>query len=871
MQARIWQAVATRFISSSAQWHLKSPVVPLETQRLCSYLSISEEKAETPSEEKKKGEAMLVRNPNVCYNLTVKNANQVWKTSDIYGSELPILAVQLFWTIFVTRIFIIIARPLHLPSLVAEVIAGFMLSMDILGQIPIMLHLLFPVRGILDVNVMSSLGLIFYAFLTGLQMNLDNVLRASKKAFSIAVSGVVIPMVMGAIIFALHRKTYTLQIDETIENDPVKACLLWSICLTVTGFPLLAEILASLKLLYTELGRSALDAAIVSDSFSWLLFMLVIPFTLNHGAGAIYTVVGTIAFITFCIVVVRPVISPIIDQKTDREEWNDHQLLFVLMGTVMCAYITDILGSGIVGAFVFGLILPHGRFTNVMMSAADDFASGVLAPLVFFGSGMRIDLTSALSHKNWTFSVMVIVLLCIPKILSTLIATFAYGIPFRDGLSLGVLMNTKGVMALIMLNIGWDREILAISSYSILVTAVVIMTIATSVITNIAYRPRKQCKMNKMRTVQNSRLDTELRILACVHNNRHASSMVKILECFHASGVSPLYVGALYLVELTSRGAFVLLDHMSQHVSPLGTQYHSQSQAELEGINNTFQELAGSNDAVQVETFNILSSYKTIHEDIWNTANEKHTNLILLPFHKQVNTGGCLEMLNSAYKDINYNIMQEPPCSVGIFIDRGVFPLSKTTCRILMIFVGGPDDREALAVAWRMATYPGVHLSLVRMLYHTGMEVELESNRISSTVLDSSKQKKLDDEYVDLFRIKAIHNEDSISYSEKEVHVGEDIPELLNELDQGDYHLYIVGQGRGRNCVLFSGLMEWCDCPELGAIGDILASNSFGSKSSVLIVQQYGYDGTISGNAVQKHPNDQETKEDGFGTLINHV
>ncbi|XP_028786629.1 cation/H(+) antiporter 15-like [Neltuma alba] len=821
---------------------------------------------------------MLLQNPSACYNLTVKNPNQVWKASDVYGSELPSLAFQTCWTLFVTRIFVIIARPLHIPSLIAEVIAGFVLSTDLLGEIPIMFRLLFPIRGILNVEVLSSLGIIFYAFLTGLQMNLDNVLRAQKKAFSIAISGVIIPMVMAAIIYTLHRNTYDVQTDETVESDPLKACLLWSICLTVTGFPLLTEILASLKLLYTELGRSALDAAIVSDSFSWLLFMLVIPFILSEGAGAIYTVMGTIAFITLCIFVVRPVITPIIERKTDREEWNDHQLLFVLMGTVMCAYITDLLGSGIVGAFVFGLILPHGRFTGLMMSALDDVASGVLAPLVFAGSGMRMDLTKAFSHRNWAFSVMIVVLLCTPKILSTLVATFAYGIPIRDGLGLGVLMSTKGVMALIMLNIGWDRQILTVSSYSILVTAVVIMTIASSVVTNTAYKPRHQFKMNKMRTIQNSRLDTELRILACVHNNRHASSMVKILECFHASRVSPLYVGALYLVELTSRGAFVLLDHMSQHVSHTGTQYHSQSQAELEGITNTFQELAESNDAVRVETFNVLSSYKTIHEDIYNTANEKHTNLILLPFHKQVNTEGSLEMLNRAYKDINYNVMKEPPCSVGIFIDRGVFSLSKTNCRILMIFVGGPDDREALAIAWRMATYPGVYLSLVRILlvdeasYQVDKEVALKAKGILSMALDSSKQKELDDEYVNLFRLKAMHNEDSITYSEKEVYVGEDIPELLNELDQGDdYHLYIVGQGKGRNSVLFSGLMEWCDCPELGAIGDILASNSFGSKSSVLIVQQYGYDGTMSGNAVQKHPNDQETKEDGSHTLINHV
>lgn len=129
------------------------------------------------------------------------------------------------------------------------------------------------------------------------------------------------------------------------------------------------------------------------------------------------------------------------------------------MGTMTCAFITDVLVSDIIGAFLFGLILPHGRFISAVMSAADNFVSGILAPVLFAGSGARMDLTNALSARSWYFSVMIIILLSIPKILSTLVATFAYGIPVRDGLGLGVLMNTKGVMALIMLNLGWVRQV----------------------------------------------------------------------------------------------------------------------------------------------------------------------------------------------------------------------------------------------------------------------------------------------------------------------------------------------------------------------------------------------------------------------------
>lgn len=110
-----------------------------------------------------------------------------------------------------------------------------------------------------------------------------------------------------------------------------------------------------------------------------------------------------------------------------------------------------------------------------------------------------------------------------------------------------------------------------------------------------------------------------------------------------------------------------------------------------------------------------------------------------------------------------------------------------------------------------------------------------------STVMDGVMQKELDEEYIFSFRHKAVNNNDSIVYSEKEVHsaTGEEIPILLNEIDKPGYDLYIVGQGSGKNTTIFSKLLEWCDHPELGVIGDILASTSFGTHSSVLIVQQY--------------------------------
>jgi hypothetical protein len=395
-------------------------------------------------------------------------------------------------------------------------------------------------------------------------------------------------------------------------------------------------------------------------------------------------------------------------------------------------------------------------------------------------------------------------------------------------------------------------QILSVPTYSVLTLGVLLMTIVVPPVINIIYKPRKHFEQNKLKTIQKLRLDAELRILACVHNARQPAGIISLIEFFNATRLSPIHVFSLYLVELTGRAGALVASYLEKPSGQLGAQNLTRSQEELESINNTFEAFGEAYDAVRVQTLNVVSAYATIHEDIFNSANEKRTSLIILPFHKQLGSEGALKTTSIAYRDINLNVMQGAPCSVGIFVDRDIGPLPKMNFSICMIFIGGPDDREALAIAWRMAGHPGTRLSVVRMLlFDKAAEVDTsnhaEAQGILSLVMDNEKQMDLDDEYVNSFRLIGVHNNDSISYSEVDVHSDEDISTILNELENFGYNLYIVGQGNRRNSRFFSNLLDWCDCSELGVIGDMLASENFGLRSSVLVVQQYGYGGMVSG------------------------
>lgn len=352
--------------------------------------------------------------------------------------------------------------------------AGFILSPVLLGKTKFVENLL-PKEGILNIETYANIGLMGYAFLSGFEMNLANILQVQTKAISIAIAGIIIPMIIGMALFSMIQRVYVNPVEPNHDDDVddkyiAKAYMLWSLALTVTSFPVLARILTDLKLLYTKLGRVALTAAMISDTYGWVLFIILIPFSGNN-TGVVFSVLSTIAFIIFCIFALRPLITKLIDRSQEQDGWDDSELAFVLLGAFVCSYITEALGTHpVVGAFVYGLILPHGKFTELVMRRIDYFIYGVISPLFFFRTGFTVDLSAVAHQKYWPILFLVMILLSIPKIVSTLIATFFFGIPTRDGIGIGLLLNSKGVLALIILNIAWERKVY---SYSCLVIQII--------------------------------------------------------------------------------------------------------------------------------------------------------------------------------------------------------------------------------------------------------------------------------------------------------------------------------------------------------------------------------------------------------------
>ncbi|XP_010277629.1 PREDICTED: cation/H(+) antiporter 15-like [Nelumbo nucifera] len=777
----------------------------------------------------------------VCYSPKMITTSGIWVGSMPWDYSLPVFLLQITLIIITTRFLVFILKPLRQPKVISEILGGVLLGPSVMGRIPKFADIVFPLRSVLILETMANIGLLYFLFLVGIEMDLYVIKRIGKKALTIAIIGMIPPFLIGISL------SFFLQTSEDV--GPGTFLLFLGVTLSVTAFPVLARILAELKLLNTELGKLALSAAIINDLCAWILISLAVSLAKTGATrfASLLVVVSAVVFVMCCIFVIRPAIAWIIRRTPESSNYNEFYICLIVSGVMICGLITDTLGTHpIFGAFVFGLVIPNGPLGATIIDKLQDFVSVFLLPLFFAISGLRTNIWAIHGSSTLGLLILAIFLSCTGKAVATIIVSVVNHMPMQESVALGLLMNTKGPIEIIILSAGRDQKVLDDQSFAILVIVAVIMTsIITPVITAI-YKPARPFIPYKRRTVQWPKRDAELRILACVHTPRNVPTIINLIDASHPTKKSPICVFALHLVELTGRSSAMLIVHNS-HKSG-GHPALNRTQAQSDHIISAFENYEQHSGGVSVQPLTAISRYSTMHEDICNLAEDKRASLILLPFHKQQTLDGSMEATNPAFRGINQNVLATAPCSVGILVDRGLdgstrVAATETTHHVAVLFFGGPDDREALAYGWRMAEHPGVCLTVLRFLPGEDAAdpvVEPSSDtrdlRILTVITDNEREKKLDDEYINEFRIKNT-NDESISYSEKIVNNGEETAAVVRSLDN-THDLYIVGRGQGMISPLTAGLTDWSECPELGAIGDLLASDMSETKS-VLVVQQY--------------------------------
>jgi hypothetical protein len=366
-------------------------------------------------------------------------------------------------------------------------------------------------------------------------------------------------------------------------------------------------------------------------------------------------------------------------------------------------------------------------------------------------------------------------------------------------------------------------QVISDDGFSLICVYILLTAIFIPPLVKFLYDPSRQYAGYRKRDLMNCTRNAELRVLACIHRPDNIVAITKLLEVSCPSRERPLAVYVLHLIELIGRASPVFISHQMQKKTVSNNSYSK-------NIILSFKHFEQDNlGVVSVSVFTLISSLKSMHENICILGLDKLTSLIILPFHRKLSIDGFVELEDNAMRSLNCSVLELAPCSVGILIDRGNLDhsliSSKSSYSVAMIFFGGNDDREALTFAKRMANHSKITLTVVHFVTvgNQGNNTNWEEYFFDSEILKDVKLNSTGYE--------------SVLYLEKMVKDGAQTALVVRSMVK-EYDLIIVGRRHGVETPQTSGLAEWSEFSELGIIGDMLASSDLNSRTSVFVVQQ---------------------------------
>jgi len=390
---------------------------------------------------------------------------------------LPQVLFALVVIITVARILGSVCQRLGQPRVIGEVIAGIALGPSLLGQIaPEAMVATFPAAISPVLGILAQLGVILYMFLVGLELNSELLRSRAHATVAISHASIIAPFLLGAL---LALKAYSSYAPAGVSFTSF--ALFLGVAMSITAFPVLARILTDLRLDKSELGVIALGCAAADDVTAWCLLAFVVGVTQADLFGAMTTIVLTCVYIGIMFGIVRPLMIRWLASKKSAE-LSVNVTAWVLVAVLASSVVTEIIGiHAIFGAFLLGAVIPHdSHLARSFRSKLEDVVSILLLPAFFAFTGTRTQIGLLSDPSEWWFCLMIILVATIGKFGGTLAASRFTGLDWRTSASLGILMNTRGLMELIVLNIGLDLGVISPTLFAMMVLMALATTIATT-------------------------------------------------------------------------------------------------------------------------------------------------------------------------------------------------------------------------------------------------------------------------------------------------------------------------------------------------------------------------------------------------------
>ncbi|KAF9222970.1 hypothetical protein BS17DRAFT_735128 [Gyrodon lividus] len=690
-------------------------------------------------------------------------------TAFTVSDPLRLWIIQVAVIIMMAQLLSLGLRKIKQPKVIAEVLGGILLGPTAFGRIPGFTEHIFPAVSLPYLSLVANIGLCLFLFLVGLEIDASVIKRNARMSVIVSLAGIALPFALGA---ALSLPLYHHFIDSSVHFTYFM--LFTGVAYSITAFPVLCRILTELKLLDTNVGIIVLSAGVGNDIVGWTLLALSVALV-NAGSGltALWILLICVAFTIFLIWPVK-MLMLWLARKTGSTENGPTMFYMTMVITLLwaCAFFTDIVGvNAIFGAFLAGLIVPReGGLAITLTEKLEDMVSIVFLPLYFTLSGLNTNLGLLDNGITWAFTIAIACLSFSGKFGGCTIAARLSGFSWREASTIGSLMSCKGLVELIVLNVGLQAGILSPRVFSMFVLEALTLTFLTTPLVIALYPPERRVRVGNLNGARAPTIgeesgdpDKSTSTIDEEQSWRHRFTVV-LDKLDHIPGVMALTqlvlpppsslagvtsattmtysaiervnkhdvsVDALRLIELSDRTSAVMKSSVADsliHTDP------------LLGIFRTFGEL---ND-LTVSTSLSVVTYDDLARSVADHAKRHASQLVLLPWlpptaHSDSSELGTVtpkinkadhnpfeaffgsvsktdKSASATHSQFVRGVFAESKTDVALFIDTGDRTGIGGSRHIFFPFFGGPDDRLALDFVVQLCVNPRMTATVMRMV-----------------------------------------------------------------------------------------------------------------------------------------------------------
>ncbi|XWS45745.1 hypothetical protein CRYUN_Cryun14cG0005900 [Craigia yunnanensis] len=750
---------------------------------------------------------------------------------------------QVFCILVISHIFHLVLKPLGGPF--AQLLAGVVVGPTMLSRINRVEDFFIQASSAKYYQFFSFICRMLFMFSIGLETDIPYLKRNIRAVSIVAGGGSILACMFSGPIFWLLSMVFR------VTNEGFAFYLLILTVLANSASPIVIRTIAESKFDTADLGRLALYSSLINEMSCVAVVGALRSFTSFSRFGCAILV----ALVTVALIILNKYLSYFFNKRNRNNRFVTNSKIFVIIFLLasLSMFVESIGYTAIASCFLLGLMFPReGKTARTLLHKLTYAVNTFVLPVYFGYTGFQFNLSTVLNKLTLALTVLMILVSAGTKIVGTFAACHYLKIPWNEALIVSLLLNLKGNYDLLLINAApTPKRVWAADIHNLLLSVVVLNTLIIAPVAAILLNREESCA-HYPTTLEILNPESELRMLACVYIPRHVSGHVSLISALSGCPIAPIKPYLVHLVELPKKRKSKLMYHQLEEGDQFSDEEEYGGNDVLE-INDTVDSFT-SEAKILIQQSKLVSSFLTINEDLCDGAEDLRVSIIFLPFHKHQRIDGKMENRMEEIRTINQKVSRHAPCSVGIFVDRGQTgfqqPHGSTSVQnIATLFFGGPDDREALACSKRISMHSQISLTVIRFIPTTSSrhnswvnDASHKDEEVIMAISNIGTENEIDNAFVETFYNRYVA-QGKAGFIEKYVSDGQETVTALREISDM-YSLFIVGKGGRGNNPLTTGMSDWEECPELGLVGDLLASSEMNISGSILVIQRHRHSET---------------------------